>query len=55
MFIAALLIHQSDTPVKLSSSFRVTLVLLVASLIIALLGQYVSFGGWPFLGRFVVM
>ena len=48
----------TDTPiyvVELRSSFRVIFGLFVASLINALLAWSVSFGGWPSLGRFVVV
>ena len=41
-------------PVELCSSFRVIFGLFVASLFNALLAWSVSFGGRPFLGRFVV-
>ena len=47
-----------ETPVsavEISSSFRVTCSLFVASLINTLLVLSVSFGGWPSLGRFVVV
>ena len=48
----------TDTPtsaVELCSSFRVIFGLFFASLINALLAWSVSFGGWPSLGRFVVV
>ena len=48
----------TDTPisvVELCSSFRVIFGLIVASLMNAVLAWFVSFGGRPSLGRFVVV
>ena len=48
----------TDTPISavdLRSSFRVIFDLFVASLINSNLAWSVSFGGWPSLGRFVVV